>query len=228
MEMTEDLLEKTIILGDELQENEAGVIMLIGGKEGAFSRASKGYQRASEHIPAFRKVYGRPKPLLFSSVIAYTHIWGIYSPFTGEPNINTKIPEPMIPSTLMHEFAHQLGFAREDEANYISYLACSFHPDADCRYSGSLHALNYSMNAVYSQDKDAWRNLYNKLSDGIKRDLAENAKYYAAYEGPVREITSKTNDVYLKANNQEDGEQSYGRMVDLLLAQYRYEKKSKR
>ena len=30
------------------------------------------------------------------------------------------------------------------------------------------------------------------------------------------------NDAYLKANDQFDGTQSYGRMVDLLLAEYRY------
>lgn len=226
VEMTEELLEKTNKLREEVQEDEDGITVLDGGPEGAFARAGKGYLAAADYIPGICKVYGRPKPLIFSSAIAYTHIWGIYSPFTGEPNINTKIPAPMLPSTMMHEFAHQIGFAREDEANYISYLTCSYHPDADFRYSGSLHALNYSMNAVYSQDPEAWKDLYNKLSDGIKRDLAENAKYHAKYAGPVREALTKTNDAYLKANNQKDGERSYGRMVDLLLAQYRYEKEN--
>ncbi|HHU49392.1 MAG: DUF3810 domain-containing protein [Caldicoprobacterales bacterium] len=226
VEMTEVLLENTNRLRREVQEDEEGVVMLIGGASGAFARASKGYQAAAEYFPGFDRVYGRPKPLLFSSVIAYTNIWGIYSPFTAESNINMKIPAPMLPSTLMHEQAHQLGFAREDEANYISYLTCSFHPDADFRYSGSLSALNYSLNAVYRQDREAWQDLYSRLSDGIKRDLAENAKYHAKYDGPIREATSKTNDAYLKANNQKDGERSYGRMVDLLLAQYRYEKQN--
>ncbi len=226
IEMTEDLLEKTNKLREDVQEDEEGIAMLMGGVNGAFDRAREGYLAASEYVPGFDRVYGRPKPLLFSSVIAYTNIWGIYSPFTAEPNVNMKIPAPMLPSTMMHEFAHQLGFAREDEANYIAYLTCSLHPDEDFRYSGSLSALNYSMSAVYRQDQEAWRNLYNKLSDGIKRDLAENAKYHAKYDGPVREAFTKTNDAYLKANNQKDGERSYGRMVDLLLAQYRLQKQN--
>ena len=54
------------------------------------------------------------------------------------------------------------------------------------------------------------------------RDYDENSKYHEKYDGPVREAFSKSNDAYLKANNQADGERSYGRMVDLLLAQYRH------
>ena len=169
IEMTEDLLEKTNSLREYVQEDEEGVVVLMGGSSEAFARARKGFEAASDYIPGFDRVYGRPKPMLFSPLVAYTNIWGIYSPFTAEPNVNMKIPAPMLPSTMMHEFAHQLGFAREDEANYIAYLTCSLHPDEDFRYSGSLSALNYSMNAVYRQDKEAWRNLYNKLSDGIKR-----------------------------------------------------------
>ncbi|HHY83198.1 MAG TPA: DUF3810 domain-containing protein [Clostridiales bacterium] len=224
VQMTEELLEETNQLREKVQEDDRGVMVPFGGEEGAFSRALEGYKAAAEHFPGFDGVYGRPKPLLFSSVIAYTNIWGIYSPFTAEPNVNMKIPSPMLISTMMHEFAHQLGFAREDEANYISYMTCTLHPDVDFQYSGSLLALNHSMNAVYGQDKEAYKELYKKLSDKVKRDLAENAKYHAKYDGPVSETFSKTNDAYLKANNQKDGERSYGRMVDLLLAKYRHEK----
>ena len=40
-------------------------------------------------------------------------------------------------------------------------------------------------------------------------------------DGKVAEVSNKVNDTYLKVNKQEDGVKSYGRMVDLLLAQYR-------
>ena len=221
--MTETLLDTANSLRDQVEETEEGVMVPFDGAEGAFSRAREGYLAAAEYISWFDGVHGRPKPLLFSSAIAYTNIWGIYSPFTAEPNVNMKIPTPMLASTMMHELAHQLGFAREDEANYISYLTCSLHPDVDFQYSGYLSALNYSLNAVYGQDKDAYGRLYDSLSEGIKRDFEENRKYHRKYDGPVRETFSKSNDAYLKANNQEDGEQSYGRMVDLLLAQYRHQ-----
>ena len=35
------------------------------------------------------------------------------------------------------------------------------------------------------------------------------------------EIADKVNDAYLKANDQADGTKSYGRVVDLLLAEYK-------
>ncbi|HCS75603.1 MAG TPA: DUF3810 domain-containing protein [Clostridiales bacterium] len=220
--MTEELLESTNALREKVDEDEQGVMVPFGGVKDSFKRAREGYLATAEFIPGFDAVYGRPKPLLFSSVIAYTNIWGIYIPFTAEPNVNMKVPTPMLGSTMMHELAHQLGFAREDEANYISFLTCSLHPDADFQYSGHLSALNYSLNAVYGQNAETYKDLYSRLSEGVKRDYDENSKYHEKYDGPVREAFSKSNDAYLKANNQADGERSYGRMVDLLLAQYRH------
>ena len=55
----------------------------------------------------------------------------------------------------------------------------------------------------------------------MQRDLAERAEHWAQYEGPVQEASNAANDAYLKANNQSDGMRSYGRMVDLLLAEQR-------
>ncbi len=220
--MTEVLLENTNALREMVKEDERGVMVPFDSVTESFSRAREGYLAAAEYIPGFDGVYGKPKPLLFSPMIAYTNIWGIYIPFTAEPNVNMKVPTPMMGSTMMHELAHQLGFAREDEANYIAFLTCSLHPDVDFQYSGHLSALNYSLNAIYGQDVDAYEDLHSRLSEGVKRDYAENSRYHQKYDGPVKEAFSKSNDVYLKANNQADGERSYGRMVDLLLAQYRY------
>lgn len=221
--LNEELLNTTNELRADIEENEYGVMVPFGGYRDAFKRSKEGYAAAAKIYPEFKGINSRPKPMTFSSLIAYTNIWGIYSPFTAESNVNMKIPTPMLLSTMMHELAHQLGFAREDEANYIAYLTCSMHPDVDFRYSGALFALTYTMNSLYSQDKEAYKDIYNRMDEGVIRDLAENSKYQKKYDGPVNKAFSKSNDIYLKANNQKDGERSYGRMVDLLLAQYRAE-----
>ena len=39
----------------------------------------------------------------------------------------------------------------------------------------------------------------------------------AKYDGAVAEVSNKVNDTYLKANGQEDGVESYDRMVDLIV-----------
>lgn len=67
----------------------------------------------------------------------------------------------------------------------------------------------------------AYERIYNLLEDGLVIDLYENTKYHHKYSGKISRVASKTNDAFLKANNQEDGERSYGRMVDLMLAEYR-------
>jgi hypothetical protein len=46
-------------------------------------------------------------------------------------------------------------------------------------------------------------------------------EFWKKYEGPIEDISSAINDAYLKANRQKDGIYSYGRMVDLLIAEHR-------
>ena len=59
----------------------------------------------------------------------------------------------------------------------------------------------------------------------MRRDLVANSEYWKQFEHTkIAETSEKLNDSYLKANNQADGTQSYGRVVDLLLAEYRQRK----
>ena len=53
-------------------------------------------------------------------------------------------------------------------------------------------------------------------------DLYAHTIFWQKYEGPVAEKAEAVNDTYLKSNKQEDGVKSYGRMVDLLIAERRY------
>jgi len=183
----------------------------------------KGYDAISDKYPCLGGSYGNPKPVFLSKLMNYTGISGIYFPFTGEANVNISIPDSFLPCTASHEMAHQRGFSREDEANYISYLACTAHPDVNFKYSGMLLALTYSMNALYNSDQSLYLKLSKNYSKGVRRDLAEINEFWAQYEGPVERTTDRINNTYLKANNQKDGVKSYGRMVDLLIAEYRQE-----
>ena len=57
--------------------------------------------------------------------------------------------------------------------------------------------------------------------EGVRRDLAASSAYYQAHHTSFGEFSTKVNDTYLKVNSQPQGVASYGRMVDLLLADYR-------
>jgi len=214
------LIEKTNLLRSKTLEDSTGVMYLESFRDAA-ARSNIGYNNLSQTYPFLGGTFGQPKRVALSYQFSYTGIAGIYFPYTGEANINKLVPSPMLPSTICHEMAHQRGFAREDEANFIAYLTCKAHDHADFQYSGYLLATIYSMNALYKYDPDSYRELTLKYSDDVKRDLRYNSDFWKQFEGPVEELQERVNDTYLKSNKQADGIYSYGRMVDLLLAEYK-------
>lgn len=219
--LCEDLANKANSLREKVEENSQGVTILPKGDKEALKRASKGYSVAADIFPVFSGNYADPKVILSSPKMSYTGIVGMYMPYTGEANINVNSPEFMLPSTATHEMAHQRGFAREDEANYIAYLTCMFHPDDDFKYSGVMLALINSMNSLADKNTEDYKKVASKLSQGVKRDLKYQSEFWEKYEGKVEKISNNVNDNYLKSNGQSDGVESYGRMVDLLLAEFK-------
>ena len=180
----------------------------------------------SGKYPLLRSGYSGPKPVLTSRLMSQCNITGMFFPFTFEANVNTDVPEYTIPFTMCHELSHLRGFMREDEANFIAYLACRSSKDADFQYSGAVDAFTYASNALFSVDPNTAGKIYNGLSDGVRRDLQFNSRYWDRFKGPAADAANSVNNSYLKANSQSDGVQSYGRMVDLLLALQRSEGKS--
>lgn len=215
------LIENTNMLREQVSEDLDGVMTVDGGFKSLAERAQLGYDEVSKLYPFLAGKYGRPKPVLLSRLMSHTNIIGIFTGLTGEANVDTDITDMELPSTIMHEKAHQHGFAHEDEANYIAYIACMNHPDADFKYSGSVLALQHSMNALYSADSDRYFELMKLYSDAYQRDLKKQYEYWKQFQGPTRDVADKINDTYLKLNGIQDGTKSYGRMVDLLLAEYR-------
>lgn len=177
---------------------------------------------AEQYTTLERPVYSQPKPVTFFSwLMSYGDITGMYFAFTVESNINTLPPFYTIPATMGHELAHQCGYMREDEANFIAYLACKQSGDPLIRYSGYSLAYSYAISALARVDENAARQVAAELSDAVQADRVENAEFWAQYEGAFRTFAQQANDAYLKANDQSDGVRSYGRMVDLLLAERR-------
>jgi len=220
-ELCQWLIENTNQLREEVEEDENGIMKLPGDFKWVRSRAQLGYDIAAREYPFLQGKYGKPKRVLFSRVMSHTNIIGLYCVLTGEANIDVDIPDMEIPSTVMHEMAHQRGFAREDEANYISWLVCMSHPDPAFRYSGSVLALQYAMNALYSANPDMYFELAKTYSMDVYNDFQHQQAYWKQFQGKVKKLASQMNDTYLKLNGQADGVRSYGRMVDLLLAERR-------
>ncbi len=175
----------------------------------------------AERYPQLEGYYPRPKPLLIPWILSVQQLSGVYSPFTVEANYNRAMTDYNIPHAICHELSHLRGFMREDEANFIGYLACIGSDDPSFRYSGYLTGWVYAGNALAAQDMEAYMVLYAGLNEQTRAHLAANNAFWNRYEGKVAEAANQMNDTYLKINSQSDGVKSYGRMVDLMLAYYR-------
>ncbi|MDF2612727.1 MAG: hypothetical protein K0S71_513 [Clostridia bacterium] len=215
------LIDEVNALSEQTLKDADGNTILDGGYKSAFERASLGYNEAAKAFPMLKGTYGSPKPILISKLMNYTGIAGIYFPFTGEANVNITLLDPAIPSTTLHEMAHQRGYANEDECNFISFLSSSMHPDVDFKYSGYLLALSHTSSALARDNAPLLHQLNQRLSPYVLQDITNQYGFWKQYEGTVEALSSKVNDTYLKANGVSDGEKSYGRMVDLLLGYYK-------
>ena len=203
---------------EQAEEDENGVFRLDGTVRDTLRRAQAGFDELAPHYPTLAGNFGTVKPMLSSGLISYASILGIYFPFTFEAHINANYTAAGIPFSIAHEMAHQRGYAREDDANFIAFLACIASPYADFRYSGFFNALRYAMSQLFLLNEDAFFDLRDTYSDGMLRDLGMQRQFQEAHAGVVSDIAIAVNDAYLRANLQEEGVQSYGDFVDLLIA----------
>lgn len=221
VELCKALIKKSNSLRESLNEDKNGVMQLPYSKRHMLKTAYLGYDKASLKYPRLRGNYGTPKGILLSIPMCYTGFTGFYFPFTSEANVNTSAPDSILPFTTSHEMAHRRGYAKEDEANYIAYIACINHPDINFKYSGTLSALSYSFNALKENDSQKYNELLLTCSSSVLNDLKYKDSFWQGYSGTIEKIGETINDTYLKAENQESGTKSYGEMVDLLLAEHR-------
>jgi hypothetical protein len=216
-----DLIDASNAARVGLPETAGGELRIESGFWSVARRVPLGFAAAARRFPLLSGPTASPKPVFLSGLMSRAGITGIYFPFTGEPNVNTTVPDVELPFGAAHEVAHQRGFAREDEANYIAYLACRLHPDPDFRYSGLLAASHYVLAALHNVDQGAAREIMARRSEAVLRDEAALWAWTLRYRGRATEVGRRVNDAYLKTQGQAEGVRSYGRMVDLLLAERR-------
>lgn len=183
--------------------------------------AYKGYGPLSLQYDFFRSDPVMVKGLLSSPIQTMSGYTGVYLFFAGEPAVNIKAPIFTIPHTACHEIAHQQGFAQEEAANYIGFLACKKNPSTFFQYSGYLAAVSYVGSALYLVDQDAYFDVTKLYSPKVRGDMRVDQEFWDKHEkGTPSKVVDELNDSYLKSYNQEEGIQSYGKFVDLLIADF--------
>lgn len=197
-------------------EDENGVFRMHKSKEEINTQVKYVF---SANAPPFMDLGGRTnvKGVAAPGLLSSMNTLGVFIPFTYEPNINMQMPDLYFASSALHEYAHYKGFAREDEANFIAFYVSRGMRDTDFSYSSTMLALNNALGQLGVKDAELYASAYGLLSDAVKRDFANETAYWSQFKHS-RETAEAMNNNYLKSNNQEDGIQSYGRMVDLLIA----------
>lgn len=200
----------------KVEKNENGLLKLSDNvqQEGIDSMENLG--KTYSYMQGF---YPRPKPYVFSKVMSYQLLEG-ETDFTMEANYNNDMPKWNVPSTICHELSHVRGFNNEDEANYISFLACINSKSYEYQYSGLLTAYSYCMNDLYDFNLDAFKKINGELSDDIKVELKNDSLYWNKYRGQISELHNQAYDQLLKASGQENGIKSYNAVVKLLISGY--------
>jgi hypothetical protein len=190
-------------------------------REELMRRLRSGWERTARELELpgpTRARYGPVKPFWPSEALAYLGIGGFYFPWTGEPVFNSLLPAPSAVHTMVHEMAHQRGYAPEDDANFLAFLVASRSPDPLARYAAWFHAHVRLQNALGRVDREAWKAIRETRIAGVRRDIEAVVEYNRRYRGWMSRASREVNDAYLRSQRVEGGVASYGMVTRLLVA----------
>ena len=219
-------------LSEQVRRDEEG--RYIEDRREMFAASTDIWDSITAEFPSLDGKIYRPKAMVYSWLMSRTGYSGMYFALTGEANINVSPPVIFMPATVAHEHAHQLGVYAEDEANFVSILACVTSGNAVFEYAGYLSGLKHLLNALASVDVEAWLEIMDSLSDEVIRDWQENSEFWRSQRTvntgigfidsiltnvtvSVSDAVDSVYDGYLKSQRQELGLKSYGACVDLLV-----------
>jgi len=175
--------------------------------------AATSYNQLAQNQSFFRYKYMSVKPVTNSWLVSKIGIEGYYNPLSGEANINQRLPSFVLPFVTCHEIAHQLGVAKEDEANLIGYLTAMHSGDTNFQYSAYYNMLRY----VLFEIRMKYPEEYNVIIENIPQQILDKFKiereFWAKYNGAMSVYMGKTFDKILKLNNQHKGIDSYQDIV---------------
>lgn len=185
-------------------------------------KLSDAYASAAKKYSFISPLKSDLKYVILSEPMSYTHITGVYTFFTGEANINVNFPDYTIPYTAAHELAHQRGTARENEANFVAFLACMESDDVYIHYSAYTNMLEYVMSALYSADPDRYNSMWASFDGNMIGEFNAYSLFYKKYQqSTVSNVSSAINNSYLQSQGVKEGSRSYGLVVDLMVAYYK-------
>lgn len=190
-------------------------------KSHLFAKVNDAYINAEKAYPFLKYKPASLKPSVWSWVGNYLGFTGYYNPFTGEAQVNTLGPKFLQPFTSCHEVAHQLGYAKEMEANFVAYLAGTASSDTLLHYSVYLDLFMYSNRNLFEMDSVSAKSSRDRLSPAVINDFKEWKRFNMKYRNPIEPVFRWIYGKYLERNQQPQGVLSYDEVTAFLIAYHK-------
>lgn len=215
--VTKKLIEKSNTYHSKIMDNDTLKVDIPFSKSEIFKLTQNGYDHLKEAFPHLEYHPKSAKKSLFSYPLTYMGFSGYLNPLTNEAQVDGLIPIYKFPTTTAHEIAHQLGYAAENEANFIGFLATINNDDMYFKYTGYTFGLRFCLNEIYRRDEALYDNIVATVNTGILKNYEEVRLFWEAHQNPTEPMFKLFYGNFLKANNQSKGMESYSYVVALLV-----------
>lgn len=215
--LTNDLITTSNELHFSITGNDSLKVEVPYTKGEILDLSIDGYKNIGDVFPELDYNIPSLKRSLYSIPLTYMGFNGYLNPITNEGQVNTQIVPYKIPTTASHEIGHQVGFAKENEANFLACLTTMNHQDIYFKYSGYTFALSYCLSELFRRDPDLAEEYMGKINFGVKENYREVREFWESHANPFEPIFMYTYNSFLVANNQPDGMRSYSYVVALLV-----------
>ncbi len=217
---TEHIIEKLNFYQQKITKNDTLKVQNPYNQQKIYLMAVDGYNNLSKKFPQLKYRFASVKNSSMSLLQTYNGTSGYLNPLTGEAQVNDKIPKTSYPTTTCHEMAHQVGFAAENEANFVGFLAANYNDDIYFKYASYRMAFGYCIREVRKRDSELSNKLWKTVNKGIIKDFNTSYHFWQEYKNPFEPIVKKGYNAYLKANKQDKGVESYNYVVDLFISYF--------
>ncbi|NJX14919.1 DUF3810 domain-containing protein [Tamlana crocina] len=215
--VTEKLIKKANHIHLQIAEHDSLKVDMPFGINTILKEAPLGYDRLKEQFPHLEYHPRSVKKSLFSYPLTYMGFSGYLNPLTNEAQVDGLIPSFKFPTTTTHEIAHQLGYAAENEANFIGCLAAINHENIYFNYSGYTFGLRFCLNEIYRRDEALYETMVETVNPGILKNYKEVREFWDEHQNPAEPFFKLFYGNFLKANQQSKGMESYNYVVALLV-----------
>jgi len=169
-------------------------------------------------LPHAGRAYGPVKTRGATRYLETFDLLGIYSPFTGEANVNGEAPLFAFAGVIGHEQAHQRTVTHEGEATFAGALAAIHTDEPLLRYGGWMRILRATMRDLGPAAPERRAELVRQLHPGVRRDLADYQEWLRRNASPAAPVARAANDTYLRSQGVPGGRLNYNLDTWLLTA----------